>query len=60
MIPNKKRRNKNSKSATPKEVAPLPENIPLDIIFEDNDILIVDKPAGMIVHPAPGYPSVPP
>lgn len=57
MIPNKKRRNKNSKSATPKEVAPLPENIPLDIIFEDNDILIVDKPAGMIVHPAPGYPS---
>ena len=57
MIPNKKRRNKNGKSATPKEVAPLPENIPLDIIFEDNDILIVDKPAGMIVHPAPGYPS---
>lgn len=30
------------------------ENIPLDIIYEDDDILIVNKPAGMVVHPAPG------
>ena len=36
---------------------PGPEKIALDILFEDNDILVVDKPAGMIVHPAPGHPS---
>ncbi len=34
-----------------------PENIPLDIIYEDNDILIVNKPKGMVVHPAPGHSS---
>lgn len=33
----------------------LPENIPLDILYEDNDILIVNKPKGMVVHPAPGH-----
>lgn len=32
-----------------------PENIPLDIIYEDNDIIIVNKPKGMVVHPAPGH-----
>ena len=31
-----------------------PENIPLDIIFEDDDLLVVNKPKGMVVHPAPG------
>jgi len=31
-----------------------PENIPLDIIFEDGDILVVNKPRGMVVYPAPG------
>lgn len=31
-----------------------PENIPLDIIYEDNDLLIVNKPKGMVVHPAAG------
>ena len=31
-----------------------PENIPLDIIYEDNDILVINKPSGMVVHPAPG------
>jgi 23S rRNA pseudouridine1911/1915/1917 synthase len=30
------------------------ENLPLDIIFEDEDILVVNKPQGMVVHPAPG------
>ena len=30
---------------------------PVDIIFEDDDILVVNKPAGMIVHPAPGHPD---
>jgi len=32
----------------------LPENIPLDIIYEDDDIVVVNKPQGMVVHPAPG------
>ena len=32
----------------------LPENIPLEIIYEDGDILVVNKPSGMVVHPAPG------
>ncbi len=31
-----------------------PENIPLDIVFEDNDMLVVNKPKGMVVHPAAG------
>ncbi len=34
-----------------------PEAIPLNIIHEDDDLLIVDKPAGLAVHPAPGHPS---
>ncbi|MBQ8327383.1 MAG: RluA family pseudouridine synthase [Lachnospiraceae bacterium] len=32
-----------------------PENIPLDILYEDDDIVIVNKPKGMVVHPAPGH-----
>lgn len=32
-----------------------PENIPLDIVYEDRDIIIVNKPQGMVVHPAPGH-----
>lgn len=35
----------------------LPEDIPLDILYEDDDILIVNKPKGMVVHPAPGHPN---
>jgi len=35
----------------------LPENIPLDVIFEDDDLIVVNKPAGMVVHPAPGTPG---
>jgi 23S rRNA pseudouridine1911/1915/1917 synthase len=31
-----------------------PQNIPLSIIYEDGDILVIDKPAGLVVHPAPG------
>ena len=34
-----------------------PENIPLDIIYEDTDIIVVNKPVGMVVHPAAGNPS---
>ena len=33
----------------------LPENIPLDILYEDDDILVINKPKGMVVHPAPGH-----
>lgn len=32
----------------------LPEQIPLSVVYEDDDLLVVDKPAGMVVHPAPG------
>lgn len=35
----------------------LPEDIPLEIVFEDDDLIVVNKPAGMVVHPAPGTPS---
>ena len=35
----------------------LPEAMPLNIIYEDSDLLVIDKPAGLAVHPAPGHPS---
>ncbi len=34
-----------------------PENIPISILYEDNDLMVVDKPWGLTVHPAPGHPS---
>nr|WP_203641218.1 RluA family pseudouridine synthase [Levilactobacillus andaensis] len=34
-----------------------PENIPLDVVYEDDDVLVVNKPQGMVVHPAPGHPN---
>ncbi len=34
-----------------------PEDIPIDIIYEDNDLILVNKPAGMTTHPAPGHPD---
>ncbi|MGN1314522.1 MAG: RluA family pseudouridine synthase [Lachnospiraceae bacterium] len=33
----------------------LPQNIPLDILYEDGDVIVVNKPKGMVVHPAPGH-----
>ncbi len=33
----------------------LPEDIPLDILYEDDDVIVVNKPKGMVVHPAPGH-----
>lgn len=39
------------------EVETIAEDIPLSVIFEDDDVIVVDKPAGMVVHPAPGSPS---
>ena len=41
----------------PEPVETRPENIPLNIVHEDADLLVIDKPAGMVVHPAPGSPS---
>jgi 23S rRNA pseudouridine1911/1915/1917 synthase len=38
----------------PKPLSVIPQNIPLDIIYEDKDILIINKPKNMVVHPAPG------
>ena len=34
-----------------------PENIPLSVVYEDGDIIVINKPKGMVVHPAPGSPS---
>lgn len=41
----------------PAEAAAAPEPIALDIIFEDSDIIVINKPPGMTVHPAPGHPA---
>ncbi len=38
----------------PQPVNIVPEDIPLDIVYEDDDLLVVNKPKGMVVHPAPG------
>ncbi len=43
--------------APPTEVEARPEPIPLSILFEDDDLIVLDKPAGMVVHPAPGSES---
>ena len=39
----------------PKETEILPENIPLDVLYEDSDLLIVNKPKNMVVHPSKGH-----
>lgn len=39
------------------EIELIPENIPLDILYEDEDVVCINKPPGMVVHPAPGHPS---
>ena len=39
------------------EYESLPEDIPLDVIYEDSDIIVINKPKGMVVHPAPGNES---
>lgn len=40
----------------PEDAVPEPEDIPLEIVYEDDDLVVVNKPAGMTVHPAPGSP----
>jgi len=42
---------------TVKSIELVPENIPLDIVYEDDDVIVVNKPQGMVVHPAPGHPD---
>lgn len=39
----------------PEELDIAPENIPLDIVYEDGDVIVVNKPRGLVVHPAPGH-----
>ena len=38
----------------PEPAIPQPENIPLDVVYEDEDLLVLNKPAGLVVHPGPG------
>lgn len=38
-------------------LAIIAENIPLDILYEDDELIIINKPAGLVVHPAPGHPD---
>lgn len=45
---------------TPEEPAPIdavPQDIPLDVVYEDDDVIVVNKPKGLVVHPAPGHPD---
>ena len=45
---------------TPEEPAPIsaaPQDIPLDVVYEDGDVIVVNKPSGLVVHPAPGHPD---
>ena len=41
----------------PQSLELTPENIPLDIVYEYDDVIVVNKPQGMVVHPAPGHPN---
>lgn len=41
----------------PEPIEALPQNIPVDIVYEDDHLLVVNKPQGMVVHPAPGNPD---
>ena len=41
----------------PQPLMVLPQDLPLEIVFEDDDLLVVNKPKGMVVHPAPGHPD---
>ena len=41
----------------PEVVDLVPQDIPLDVVFEDGDVIVVNKPKGLVVHPAPGHPD---
>ena len=40
-----------------RETALPPQDIPLDVVYEDDDVIVVNKPSGLVVHPAPGHPD---
>ncbi len=39
----------------PKEISAQPEDIPLDVVYEDSDVIVINKPKGLVVHPAAGH-----
>ena len=41
----------------PEPLDVVPQNIPLDVVYEDEDVIVVNKPVGLVVHPAPGHPD---
>ena len=41
----------------PEELPLIPQDIPLDVVYEDDDVIVVNKPRGLVVHPAPGHPD---
>jgi len=41
----------------PEPIDAVPQNIPLDVVYEDDDVIVVNKPSGLVVHPAPGHPD---
>ena len=41
----------------PEPIDLIPQNIPLDVVYEDGDVVVVNKPVGLVVHPAPGHPD---
>ena len=41
----------------PEPVDIVPQDIPLDVVYEDEDVIVVNKPVGLVVHPAPGHPD---
>ena len=41
----------------PSPARPRPQALPLDVVYEDDDVIVIDKPAGLVVHPAPGHPD---
>ena len=41
----------------PSELPLIPQNIPLDVVYEDEDLIVVNKARGLVVHPAPGHPD---
>ena len=41
----------------PEPMDVIPQDIPLDVVFEDGDVIVVNKPVGLVVHPAPGHPD---
>ncbi len=41
----------------PEPIDVVPQNIPLDVVYEDADVIVINKPVGLVVHPAPGHPD---